>query len=414
MNRPVTPPGAPPSPRQASIRSASAVGFLYWTGWQAVVPFVALYATALGAGAGTVGLILGGYSIVALLLSVPAGIVSEYAGSGRMMFAGCLLGALAPVLIVFGNSLGALTAGLVLIGIAQIMVSIGTQVETILGAAQRSVMQAMGVYFFFSSASQVVGPGLGALLVRGGHYGYAFAGAAAFSALGIVAALNPARRGPIREVVARPPAIESIVATLRDKPATRAALIVTLVGDLVMSFWNTFFPLLLAARGYGATAIAVFFAVRAVSNTAVRPFIGMLTVRSSRTRTLIVSLSGFTVSLAVMPWLVSKIGMGLAVFIFGFAGGFAFTVAAAAVAAGFSPEAAGLGMGMRMLMSRIGIIVGPVLLGIVVQSFGFAAAFVACAAIAGASVLLYLPRPRPSAVRAARRRSSASGGDVTP
>ncbi len=413
MNRQATPQDMPPSPRQASIRSASAVGFLYWTGWQAVVPFVALYATALGANAGTVGLILGGYSIVALILSVPAGVVAEYAGSGRMMFAGCVLGVLGPVLVIFGGNLLALTVGLVIIGLAQIMVSIGTQVETILGAAQRSVMQAMGVYFFFSSASQVVGPGLGALLVRGGDYGYAFVGAAALSALGVVAALTPARRGPVREVVARPPAIESIVATLRDKPATRAALVVTLVGDLVMSFWNTFFPLLLTTRGFGAEAIAVFFAVRAVSNTAVRPFIGTLAARSSRARTLIVSLGGFTVSLAVMPYLASKIGMGLAVLIFGFAGGFAFTVAAAAVAAGFSPEAAGLGMGMRMLMSRIGIIVGPVLLGIVVQSLGFAAAFVACAAICGASVLLYLPRPRPSAVRAARRRARASGGDVT-
>ncbi len=364
-----------------------------------MVPFVALYATGLGAKAGTVGLILGGYSIVALILSVPAGVVSEHAGSGRMMFAGCLVGALGPVLIVFGGGLFALTAGLVIIGLAQIMVSIGTQVETILGAThsgatQRSVFQAMGVYFFFSSASQVVGPGLGALLVRGDQYRYAFVGAAILSALGLVAALNPARRGPIREVVARPPAIQSIIAILRDKPAARAALVVTLVGDLAMSFWNTFFPLLLTMRGYGAEAIALAFSVRAVSNTAVRPFITRITARSSRTRTLVLSLGGFAASLAVMPWLVSKVGMGLVVFIFGFAGGLAFTIAAAAVAEGFSPEAAGLGMGTRMLMSRIGIIVGPVVLGIVVQSFGFTVAFIACAVICGASVFLYLPEPR--------------------
>jgi MFS family permease len=319
-----------------------------------------------------------------------------------MMFAGCLLGALAPALIVFRGGLFVLTAGLVLIGIAQIMVSIGTQVETILGAThsgaiQRSVFQAMGVYFFFSSASQVVGPGLGALLVRGDHYRDAFVGAAILSALGLVAALKPARRGPVREVVARPPAIQSIRAILRERPAARAGLVVTLVGDLVMSFWNTFFPLLLTTRGYGAEAIALAFSVRAVSNTAVRPFISMITARSSRTRTLILSLGGFAASLAVMPWVASRAGVGLTVFIFGFAGGLAFTITAAAVAEEFPLEAAGLGMGTRMLMSRIGVIVGPVILGGVVQSLGFTVAFVVCAVICGASVFLYLPKTRSKA-----------------
>ncbi|MGQ0568697.1 MAG: MFS transporter [Armatimonadota bacterium] len=395
--------------RQGSTRSANAVGFLYWAGWQAVVPFIALYATGLGASPAAVGLILGGYHIVALILSVPTGVLAEHVGSGRMMFAGCLLGAIGPLMIISGGGLFALTAGLVVIGLAQIMVSIGTQVETILGATQQTVIRAMGVYFFFSSASQVVGPGLGAWLVGGTNYGMAFVGAAVLSALGLLASINPARRPPAR-MVARPPAIESIVSTLRDKPATRAALLVTLTGDLVMAFWNTFFPLLLIVRGYGPEAIAIFFSLRAVSNTAVRPFIGLFTSHAWRTQSIILSLVTVAVSLALMPVLTSQLGMGLAVVVFGFAGGLSFTIVAAALAAGFSVEAAGLGMGMRMLMSRIGIILGPVVLGVVVQSLGFTAAFFAGAAILGASALPYLARP--SALRAASQRSVASGDDA--
>ncbi|MGH7187280.1 MAG: MFS transporter, partial [Pseudomonadota bacterium] len=161
---------------------ANAVGFLYWAGWQAVSPFLALYATGLGAGPATVGVILGGYHIFGLLLSIPAGVVAERWGSGRMMFIGCLLGALGPLVIVAGSGLSALTLGLVVIGIAQIAVSIGTQVETILAATPATMMRAMGLYFFYSSLSLVVGPTLGAFLVKGSNYGAAFLGAAALSA----------------------------------------------------------------------------------------------------------------------------------------------------------------------------------------------------------------------------------------
>lgn len=69
-------------------------------------------------------------------MSVPAGVLAERVGSGRMMFAGCALGGISLLLIVYGGGLGALTVGLALLGLSQIMVSIGTQVEAILGSAR--------------------------------------------------------------------------------------------------------------------------------------------------------------------------------------------------------------------------------------------------------------------------------------
>jgi MFS family permease len=389
---------------------ANAVGFLYWAGWQAVSPFLALYATGLGAGPATVGVILGGYHIFALLLSVPAGIVAERWGSGRMMFIGCLLGALGPLLIVAGGGLANLTVGLVIIGIAQIVVSIGTQVETILAATPATMMRAMGLYFFYSSLSLIVGPALGAFLVRGNNYNAAFLGAAALSAMAMVAAFSSARRAPERDaVVALTPAVSMIVSAFRDNPVTRAALLVTLTGEMIMAFWNSFFPLLLHARGQGTETIAFYFGLRAVSNALVRPIIPAMTRRLTRGRALISGLLGVAVSIVAMPLVVSRLGMGLAILIFGFAGGLYSTLVAAAVVAGFSADAAGVAMGARMLVSRIGIILGPILLGVLVESSGFTVSFIASAAVMAASALLYVPRPRPSALRASRRRHDAMG-----
>ncbi len=391
---------------RGSSWAANAVGFLYWAGWQAVVPFLALYATSLGAGPATVGIILGGYHVVALLLSVPAGIVAERWGSGRMMFLGCLLGALGPLLIVAGRTLATLTAGLVVIGIAQIVVSIGTQVETIMASTPQTMMRAMGLYFFYSSLSLIVGPGLGGFLVQGKNYGATFLGAAALSAVGMVAAFFPARRVPERDaVVAGPPALSTIVSAFRDKPTTRVALLVTLTTEMIMAFWSSFFPLLISSRGQGTEAIAFYFALRAVANTVVRPLIPAVSRRLTRARALIVALVGVALALAVMPVVVSGLGMSMAIVVFGFAGGFYATLLAAAVVAGFSPEAAGVATGTRMLMSRIGIILGPIMLGVLVESGGFTVSFLVGAAIMAASALLYVPRPRPSALRASRKRA---------
>jgi sugar phosphate permease len=101
--------------------------------------------------------------------------------------------------------------------------------------------------------------------------------------------------------------------------------------------------------------------------------------------------------------------MGLAILIFGFAGGLYSTLVAAAVVAGFSADAAGVATGTRMLVSRIGIILGPILLGVLVESSGFTVSFIASAAVMAVSALLYVPRPRPSALRASRRRHDAMG-----
>ncbi len=399
---------------QGSFWAARAVAFLYWTGWQAVVPFTALYATSLGAGPAAVGAILGGYSVVALLLSVPAGVLAERVGSGRMMFAGCFVGAVAALLIAAKGSLGVLVVGLTVMGLSQVMVSIGTQVETIRGAAQETMGRAMALYFFFSSTSQIAGPVVGALLVQAASYRTAFLGAGVLGVLAMLAASKPARRriAPDR-MVARPPAFEAIAEAIRHKPVARAGLLVSGMSDLIMAFWSAFFPLLLATRGYGPQAVAFYFLLRAVADTAARPVIWSLTARIAPRKALILSLVAGAASLAVMALVRSQTAISIAVVVFGGAVGMCVTLSAIDVTREFSTEAAGVGVGMRMLMSRVGIVLGPVLLGLMVEAFGYPTAFVVGAAISAGPVLLYGPRMRASLIGAAGSGVPARGGEAS-
>jgi predicted MFS family arabinose efflux permease len=246
-------------------------------------------------------------------------------------------------------------------------------------------------------------------LVHGTDYRAVFLGAAALSLVAMIVAGGPARRPAVRDaVLARPPALETIASTLGQRPSARAALIVSLSAELVMAFWTTFFPLLLTRRGYGSEAIAFFFGLRAISNTGVRLVMGRITERLSRTRALTVGLVVTALSVAAMAVLRSDIGMGVAVLVFGFAMGLYVTLAAITVASGFPPEAAGLGVGLRILASRVGLIVGPVLTGFVVQALGYLSAFVVTALICAGPAVLYLRRPKLSEVRASRERTGAS------
>jgi MFS family permease len=372
---------------------ANLVAFLFWTGWLAASPFLSLYATALGAGPAAVGVILGGYHIVGLVLSLPAGAASERWGSGRVMLTGCLLAAAGTLVIAASRGLALLAAGLVIGGIAQIMISIGTQVETIRSVPREAVVHAVGRFFFFTSFAQIIGPALGALLVGEANYRVVFLAGAALSAVAAAASVVPARRAVDPEgVLARPPALEAVASTLRDRPGIRAALIVTLAGDLLMSFWSSFYPLLLSTRGYGVGAIATYFSVRAVANTAARPMITLLIARRPRTHVLVASLLAAAAVTAAMPFVRSPLVMGAVVLLHGLASGIFFTLAAGVIASGFPPESAGVGVGTRILMSRTGVILGPILLGLVAQSLGYPAAFVAGAAVIGATALLYARR----------------------
>jgi MFS family permease len=237
---------------------------------------------------------------------------------------------------------------------------------------------------------------IGGVLVREDNYRAVFLGATVLMALGALVSLGPARRVPVRdEVVARTTTMDVLVSTIRGRASTRAALISSLLGELVMAFWNAFFPLLLASRGYTPGAVAFYFSLRAIANTASRPLVMSFTTPRVRARALITGLLVTAGTISLMPVLAaSKVGMGVLIVVFGLASGLYFTLLVATVAQGFPPHLAGMGVATRMLMTRVGVIVGPLSLGLVVQAFGMASGFIVSTAILCAMVWTAFPRRR--------------------
>jgi len=389
---------------RGSPTAANAVGFFFWGGWQVIVPFLSLYAASLGADAATVGLVLGSYQIVPLLLAIPTGAFTERWGSGRMMLTGCASGMLGLAVLLTGAGLPAFIAGLVIIGLAHLAVNISTQVEMLLGSNPKQLVRLIGMSFFFTTVAQVVGPVIGAALVRGTEYRPAFIAAALMSLVAMLFTFAPARRRPPRgAVVSPPPALLTAIDVMRKKPAVRAGLLTHLTGDIAFMTWNSFFPLLLLAKQFGPGDIAFFFSVRALASTVIRLFVGSPRLLAGRMPLLYGCLTVSASTLALMPLVQSRPAMVAVVAIYGVANGIIFPISAAVSAAGFPPGAAGVGVGIRTTMSRLGAIFGPILAGFIAQNFRLEAAFWTVSLIFGGTILFYLGAPARAIATAAAR-----------
>jgi predicted MFS family arabinose efflux permease len=166
-------------------------------------------------------------------------------------------------------------------------------------------------------------------------------------------------------------------------------LLCSLSSEFALSFWNAYFPLLLAGKGFSPEVIALYFSLRGVATASIRPLLGVFTRRVSRTFALIASLATMALALAMMPALGRPTEFAAVVLLFGTAAGFIFPLTLALVSVGFSVEAMGTGVGIRQFVTRIGQLLGPVLLGLVTQAAGLTTAFVTSAVVVGGTAAVY-------------------------
>jgi len=370
-----------------SPRTANVAVFLFLSGSQAMIPFVPLYARSLGAHPAAIGLILGGYHVLPQLVAIPLGGIIQRWGAGRSMLAACLCGA-AGALVMLGGGLPYLVFGLLVFGVASLTVVSSGQVETLLNVPAEAWDRAIGMFAFSTSLALIVGPLAGATLVRLGGYALIFPGTAVLVLAAGASILRLAQRPRGEALLSRPPSRRATLSAL-GQPAVALVLLCSMTSESALSFWSGFFPLLLAGKGFTPEVIALYFSLRGVATASIRPLLGVFTRLASRARVLIVSLALMALALALMPVLTRPTEYAAVVILFGIAAGFIFPLTLALVSVGFSPEAMGTGVGIRQFVTRVGQLLGPVLLGLVTQATGLTAAFVTSAVIVGGTAAVY-------------------------
>ncbi len=351
-------------------------------------PVLPLFAASLGATPTEIGWIVIASTIPGILVSFPAGALSDFLGHRRVLIASLFVFATAPFLYLFVDNAWQLMAVRFYHGFATaIFGTVATAAIAGHYVADRAAR--LSTYSSVTIVGRSVAPFLGGALISMASFGAVYVACAVSGVLALAAGmfLRDAAPRP-RQKPEMPHFRESLVTVLQD----RGIMLVSLVEAsqyLVFGAIEAFIALYAASLGIPAWQIGVILGVQLASIVFMKPLMGRVSDRVGRKRVIVPGLLAGAASVALLPALPNFIGLSALSLMFGL--GFAtVTSSTAALVADLTQDGRfGSSMGVLRTVMDVGQSIGPVLTGWMVATAGYGDAFALLAAIlAGAAVLI--------------------------
>ncbi len=377
--------------------------FLFYLGFQLLLPVMPLYAVHLGAREAHVGLIMGSFALAAMVPRPLAGELADRIGRRPFVLLGTVIFALAPLGYAAAGTVPALVLLRVFHGVGMgFGPTAATVIATDLTPSDRRGA-AMGLFGLASALALAVGPYVGGELVRGRGFTTTFLVAAAIEGVALALALALPETRPIVARAPPPPAEPGpteggMLARFGRRWFSPAALYPSgLVLALYVSYGGlaSFLPLFAERRQLGNPGL--FFTVFAVASLLVRSGAGRLSDHLGR-RAVIAPALGVAGASLVLLGLADSQGLFLlaaALYGVGFGAGqpalLAMTIDRA------PPAERGRAMGTLYTAWELGISGGAILLGLCATRVGYEAIWWIAGAIAGlgaCAALRDVGRPR--------------------
>lgn len=360
-------------PEAARLVVLCAAGMAVGTAQAIVVPYVALYAGALGAGEATIGAVVAAGFLVPLTGAVTAGKLVDRFGVRRVLGGGAALLLLSVTPLAWRAQVATLAAFTIAAHAGHVACVIAAQQAVARTITPRE--SAFGWFATLVSAGQLVGPlAMGAALDNFGYAGGAWAFAVA-AALALLVVLGAWRVLP-RLQGGGPAPRESVRAALRAAPAARLSIAGSGVALFVMGAHQAFYPVFLASASVSAFMIGLVLAVRALAAIAVRPFLAWVVARTgSRAAVFAASLAACGLGLA-LPLAAAPLALALAgSVLIGMGTGLAQPISMVLVSEGVPGAARGAALGVRMAVNYVGMGAASVAVGAGVSVLGYGPGF---------------------------------------
>jgi predicted MFS family arabinose efflux permease len=360
------------SPRRRLILLVGGAAFFYWAAIYLYAPILPVYAQRMGASLSMVGIIVGAYALPQVLLRIPLGFWSDILGKRKPIVIG-------GVLMILIGSLGLVLAPSTwFIALSRFVVGIGAaiwvdfSVYFISFYPENKTSWAVGVLNFLTNAALLVATLGGGIITDAWGARYAFFGAIALGLVSLVALLfSPEAK------VEKP---QSIHWGSLKQVATRPLLIVvSIMGILV------FFAQFTGVWGF----ISVYGAKLGATNTQLS-LLSMLSIASS----MVLSLSTFTivkrlgysytiilasivmsVTLIIVPFVHNLYMLDVVQLINGAGKGVLTTVLMSLCIYSIAPQQRATAMGLYQATYAIGMLVGPIISGVIADSYGLTTIF---------------------------------------
>jgi MFS family permease len=351
-------------------------------------PVLPLFAASLGASPAEIGWIVVASTIPGILVSFPAGALSDFLGQRRVLLASLVVFATAPFLYLLVDSAWQLMAVRFYHGFATAI--FGTVASAAIAERYTADRAArLSTYSSVTIVGRSIAPFLGGALISLASFGAVYVACALSGALALGAGmLMRDAAPPPSHKIELPHFRQSLVTVLKD----RGILLVSLVEAaqyLVFGAIEAFLALFAAALGIPAWQIGIILGVQLVSIVFMKPLMGRVSDRVGRKQVIVPGLAVGALSIVLLPTLPNFIGLSLLSLLFGL--GFAtVTSSTAALVADLTRDGRyGSSMGVLRTVMDVGQSIGPVLTGWMVATSGYGSAFMLLAAIlAGAAILI--------------------------
>jgi MFS family permease len=373
----------------AAFLALSAAELAYFTAFGLLIPVVPVFATdSLGAGTTGVGVAVGAFSVMALLLRPLAGRLADRHGRRPVLVAGGLLFALVTAAHLLAGNLIELVALRLLLGAAEALFFVAATAALADLAPPRRLGEALSYNSLSLYLGIAWGPALGESLLDVGGFSLAWLGGAGLAVIATLLAMRVGETGSPRTGGTKLPLIHTGVLL------PGLAFFSGLAGSAgFLAF------IALQARHVGLTGAATVLAVYGLVVIGCRIVFAKLSDRVPALPLGAVALALCAAGLAVMGFVAN--GPGLVTGAVVLAIGVAFLTPAfyRTIMSRVQPHERGSAAGTFSIFVDLGLGGGPMLLGLVAASSGITAAFTAGAflAVVGAigTALLTHPHQRP-------------------
>ena len=360
-----------------------------------IFPFIPLLAAKLGAGATTIGFIVGAFSLVAVFLSIPLGGLVDRFGVKRLLLIGVLCNIVNAIILLRTDTVAGLVVAQLIGGIAFLLHVVASQayISRLPDAHRRET--GFGWLSIGASVGQSVGPILGGFLVDYINYQSAFWVLLVLSSAGLILVwLKKTRESNPTQVSYSPIQDARQAGSLIWNPNVLMILIFTFAIVFAANLRASFLPVLLRAGGLTEMTVGVLIAIFSVTSTSIRLIFGRLMDTFNRKGILMVAMLAVILPIGLIPSMVSTTGFAILIAIFGLGFGLTQPLSMVMMADMTDPSHSGLSMGLRLTVIMIAGLLSPICLGFIVETIGLAPAFYTAAVVVTlAGIRMFILRP---------------------
>lgn len=363
------------------LLTACIISFVCFLGAYMRIPIVPLLATSLGADTVQVGMINGAFMLMAGVLSIPAGLISDRVGRRLPLLGGMILLGGSALLLYWSYNLVQVAGTYLLFGIGLSAFS-PTLMSYVADVTPSEVLgQAYGWYTMALYGGMTLGPAAGGVLSKalGLRSVFLISGGLICVMLFVAHCFLPP---PATRRATSHPAVIPVLKELLKNRRLVAYLVATVGGSIGFGMFVTFIPLYSKSLGMDTGDVGLVFASQALSNAMSRLPSGKLCDRGADPGTLVVyGLSLFALSVAAFAICGSVASLMVAAAVMGVSMGVSFTVICAQIADVVSPGLRGLAMGFYNTSVFLGMMLSSIGMGAVIKGADFKTGFWLCGVV---------------------------------